>query len=95
MREACKAVQGGARIRKTARKYHVPPSTLRDRLKGVLPHSVAHQDFQRLSTTQEDRLAEWVLFQGELGDPPTHTQIRELAKRICIERGDGNTIGKD
>jgi len=94
MREAYKAVHGGARIRKTARKFQVPYSTLRDRLHGVLPHSVAHQDFQKLSVDQEDKLAEWVLFQGELGDPPTHTEIRELAKRVSAERGDGVHMGR-
>ena len=95
LREACKAVLGGARINKTARKYRIPPTTLRDRLKGVLPHSVAHQNFQKLSMTQEDRLAEWILFQGELGDPPTHTEIRELGNRICLKRGDSSNLGKE
>jgi len=42
----------------------------------------------------EDELADWVLFRASLGAAPTHSQIRELAQRISIERGDGLKIGK-
>ena len=43
---------------------------------------------------QEDELADWILFQASLGSAPTHAQIKDLAQRIAIERGDDFKIGK-
>ena len=43
---------------------------------------------------QEDLLAEWILFQNDLGDPPSHATIRELATRISVKRGDSYYIRK-
>jgi 4-hydroxybenzoate polyprenyltransferase len=94
MRTACLEVRKVGGIRKAAKKYQIPYTTLYGRLNGTLPHTVAHQDFQRLSIDQEDLLADWVLFQSSLGDAPTHQQIRDLAQRIASERGDGEKIGK-
>ena len=94
MREACKKVHDGGGVRAAADEFKIPYSTLRSRLRGQLPHAVAHQDQQCLSMVQEDELADWVLFQASLGAAPTHSQIRELAQRISIERGDGTKIGK-
>jgi len=94
MRVACDEVRKRGRLKRVATKYHIPPSTLRGRLKGRLPHVVAHQDTQRLSMVQEDDLATWVLFQASIGEPPTHTQIKDLAQRICYERGDNDQVGK-
>ena len=37
------------RLRKVARKWNIPPSTLYNRLHGSLPRKVAHQDEQRLT----------------------------------------------
>ena len=93
MREACLEVRRIKGIRRAARKFNIPYPTLRGRLSGRLPHAVAHQDQQRLSMVQEDELADWILFQASLGNGPTHTQIKDLAQRITIERGDGLKIG--
>ena len=43
--------------------------------------------------TQENSLANWVSIQQALGVPPTHQQIRELAGRVCIGRGDSQPLG--
>jgi len=94
MRTACAAVKAGLPIRKAAQRYAIPYTTLQGRLAGHLPHAVAHQDYQRLSIPQEDLLAEWILFQNDLGDPPSHVTIRELATRISIKRGDSYYIRK-
>jgi len=94
MRTACDDVRKGVKIRKAAKKYLIPYATLHSRINGTLPHVVTHQDQQKLSMPQEDLLANWVLFQGSLGAPPTHTQIRELAQRISIKCGEGQKIRK-
>ena len=94
MRAACADVANGVSVRKAAFDNEVPYSTLRGRLRGQLPHAVAHQDQQRLSMALEDDLADWVLFQASIGAAPTHSQIKGLAQRIFIKRGEGSKIGK-
>jgi len=94
IRTACDDVRKGVKIRKAAKKYLIPYTTLHGRINSTLPHVVAHQDQQKLSMPQEDLLADWVLFQESLGAPPTHTQIRELAQRISIECREGQKIKK-
>jgi hypothetical protein len=89
MRKACDDMSKGHGIRKTSKKYNIPYTTLRGRIRGRLLKQVAHQDKQRLSMVQEDDLANWVLFQASVGEAPTHAQIRELAQRIAFESGGG------
>ena len=40
-------------IRSAARTYSIPYTTLRDRLRGLQPHSEAHQDLQLLTVREE------------------------------------------
>ena len=60
----------------------VPRSTLRDRGNGAQSHRHAHEDLQRLSTVQEERLKRWILRQEALGYAPTYTQVRAIASGI-------------
>ena len=94
MRAACAEAKKIGRVRKAARKFHVPYTSLRNRLNGILPHAVAHQASQKLSPRQEDLLADWILFQGSLGDTPTHSTIKEIVRRIAVDRGDTTAVGK-
>jgi 4-hydroxybenzoate polyprenyltransferase len=93
MRNACAEYAKTNKLRATARNWAIPPSTLRIRLNGALPRSVAHQDYQRLSVAQEKHLADWIRVQQAVGVPPTHAQIREMASRVCMERGDDQPLG--
>ena len=43
MREACEAYRKEGSLRKQGLEFDVPYSTLRRRLMGVLPHTVAYQ----------------------------------------------------
>jgi len=92
MRNACEEYARTGQLRATARNWAIPPSTLRIRLNGALPRSVAFQDYQRLSVVQETHLADWIRVQQTLGVPPTHAQIREMASRVCKERGDDRRL---
>ena len=47
--------------RKLARQHGIAESTLRDRLKGVKPHQIAHVLQQKLTSKQEDALAHWAI----------------------------------
>lgn len=86
MRNACQEYAKTGLLRATARNWAIPPSTLRLRLNGALPRSIAYQDYQRLSVTQERHLADWIRVQQALGVPPTHAQIREIASSRASSR---------
>jgi len=78
-------------LRSSAENHGIPPTTLFNRVRGSEPASKAQIINQRLSPAMEERLTEWILFQGSLGYPPTHAQIRRLARRML---GDDETLGK-
>ena len=94
LRKACEEAVKTRRLRKVPRKWNIPPSTLYNRLHGSLPRKVPHQDEQRLTQAQEERLANWILLQQALGVPPTYVQIRELTRRILAKRGDPRRLGR-
>lgn len=82
-------------VKKAAKDWDVPRSTLRDRLKGLDPKFKAHAHRQRLTPVQEAHLADWVVAQRALGLAPTHSQLREFAQRIAAVSGDHQPIGKN
>jgi 4-hydroxybenzoate polyprenyltransferase len=92
--QALQEVHNGRSIRTIAKEWAIPKSTLIKRRDGTKPRADAWVHLQRLSKDQEARLTEWVLTQVVLACPPTHAQIRELAQRILLARGDTTTIGK-
>ena len=53
--------------RKLARQHDIAESTLRDRLKGVKPHQIAHVLQQKLTSEQEDALAHWAILMHSWG----------------------------
>ncbi|KAL2125908.1 hypothetical protein VTI74DRAFT_2290 [Chaetomium olivicolor] len=87
-------IQQGRPLARAAKEWHIPRSTLQSRLAGRQPRAVAFEAMQQLSRAQKDRLTQWILTQVDLGLPPTHAQIKELAQRVLQERGDTTTLGK-
>ncbi|RYC77769.1 hypothetical protein BFJ63_vAg19356, partial [Fusarium oxysporum f. sp. narcissi] len=59
-----------------AQRRGVPRTTLIDRLNGRGAAEDQIQPRRRLSKSQEDRLAFWILRQESLGYAPSHSQIR-------------------
>ncbi|KZL81597.1 putative transposase [Colletotrichum incanum] len=84
----------GQSTRDASSKWGVPRSTLQSRLKGTQPRAAAFSELQRLSISQEAKLASWVQIQADLGLTPTHQQIREFAQRILNAIGDTQPLGK-
>jgi len=78
IRKACEAYRKEGRLRKQYLEFNIPYSTLRRRLIGVLLHTMAYQNQQKLFIALEKSLADWVIFQADLGLLVTHTQIRGL-----------------
>lgn len=87
--------QGGHSLRGVAHEFGIPRSTLRNRLDGHRPRSVAFERLQILSRSQEVRLCQWVSAQVDLGVPPTQVQIQEFACRILKAQGDSRVVGKN
>jgi hypothetical protein len=93
--QAIEAVANGASVRAASREWGIPRTTLQDRLLGTQSHSESALPQQRLSKTQENSLAQWILIQVDLGLPPTHAQVREFAGRILAANGDPQPLGKN
>ncbi|TIC91612.1 Jerky like protein [Colletotrichum higginsianum] len=92
--QALDAITNGMPIKRAGQVYGIPRSTLQYRIKGTQPRSIAFSDLQRLSVSQEAKLAEWVRIQHALGVAPTHLQVRLFAERILHAMGDTEPIGK-
>ncbi|KAH9232354.1 hypothetical protein K456DRAFT_380700 [Colletotrichum gloeosporioides 23] len=69
--QALADMANGISARNASRRWGVPRSTLQDRTKGAQQRAAAFEDLQRLSHTQEAKLASWVQIQADLGLPPT------------------------
>src|SRR5438876_8758839 len=73
----------------------VPPSTLRDRKnRGMQNPTAAHQHDCLLSSTQEDILVRWALFQDDMGIPPHQELLKEKAEAILHPNNPNERIGK-
>jgi 4-hydroxybenzoate polyprenyltransferase len=92
--QALQQIHDGRSIRAVAKEWAIPKTTLIQRRNGTQPRADAWVHLQKLSKAQEERLTEWILTQVDLACPPTHAQIKELAQRILLARGDTTTIGK-
>jgi 4-hydroxybenzoate polyprenyltransferase len=94
MLKAINLVQNGQSQVKAAEEASVPRSSLRDRLKGIMPRNKAHPDQQRLDPTVEKDLINRLRLQDTLCTPLTHFQIRQLVIRILSLQGDHDPLGK-
>src|SRR6266480_2400773 len=81
-------------LRTISTHHGVPRTTLRDRFNSARSYRDAHNDEQRLSTVQEERLKRWILRQEALGYAPIHTQVRAIASGILKQGGDDKPLGK-
>ncbi|KAL2128698.1 hypothetical protein VTI74DRAFT_8819 [Chaetomium olivicolor] len=81
-------------IRRVARDFGIPASTLRARIKGSRPRKEAFETHQLISRAQDDKLTQWILTQVALTLPPTPAQIREFVARILEAQGDPRSVGK-
>ena len=69
---AIMAVRDGMSVKRAARTWHIPRSTLQSRLAGCQSHKVAADPIRVLSNHQEDQLAIFLVNQSSLG----HTLTR-------------------
>jgi hypothetical protein len=76
-----------------AHRRGVPRRTLIDRLHGGGAVKDQIQPHRRLSKSQEDRLAFWVLRQESLGYAPSHSQIRACVMGLLRQQGEHPELG--
>jgi hypothetical protein len=82
-----------ASVRSLARKWGVPESSLRDKIKGRPTRRVARATQQLLPPTQESFLANWILEQEACGQARTPSQIRAFASTLHRNNGGSGYIG--
>lgn len=95
IRNAIASIRSGVSISESARRFSVPRSTVRNRLKGTTTHAAAAESLQRLSKTQEENLCGWVLTEKAAGNRPTQRQVHEMARRMLARTGDVRGLGKN
>jgi hypothetical protein len=78
-----------------AQRRGVPRSTLIDRLNGRGAVKEQVHPYRRLSKSQEDRLAFWILRQQSLGYAPSHSQIRACVMGLLRQQGEHPDLGRN
>ncbi|KAJ3552019.1 hypothetical protein NPX13_g11219 [Xylaria arbuscula] len=91
---AIAAVRAGRSIRKAALEWGVPRATLQERISGRSAGKEGFSHLQKVDPVTEERLAQWVLLQSDLGLPPTHAELREFASRVLKAQGLDVSLGK-
>ena len=69
-------------VQEASRIYNVPPSTLRDRMKGHQSQPELCNQNHRLSLLQEEALIGWIVSLDIHGAAPRPFQVREMAQII-------------
>ena len=80
--------------RAAAVAYSIPQSTLTTRLRGSKSKRLAHEKQQRMTSLQEEFLADWIIEEDTRGYPPSHARAREMASRVLRANGDTDSLGK-
>ncbi|KAF6524740.1 hypothetical protein HZS61_010535 [Fusarium oxysporum f. sp. conglutinans] len=78
-----------------AQRRGVPRTTLIDRPNGRGAAEDQIQPRRRLSKSQEDRLAFWILRQESLGYAPSHSQIRACVMGLLRQQGEHPDLGRN
>ena|SRR5579859_4621645 len=84
IQQAIEAMQKNTslKVRKAARDFNVPRSTLKDRIHGKKPRNKAHEVCMNLSQNEELELVHWITLLTTRGYSPRYRTIRELAEII-------------
>ena len=66
-------------IREVARRFSVPETTLRRRLKGVQSRAICRANSSKLTEIEEESLQKWILSIDSRGVAPRPSIVREIA----------------
>jgi len=74
-------------LREAARRFDVPESTLRTRLRGTTFRAETRANNYKLSETEEESLEKWILSMDLRGAAPRPSMVREMADLLLQKRG--------
>lgn len=94
VQEAVLEVHRGTSQRVAAKRWHIPRTTLQDRLNGGTSHAKAHECRQRFSPQLETMLSNWISKLATLSVALTQAQFKEFARCILVVHGDNQPLGK-
>ena len=74
-------------IRKTAKIYNVPRSTLTDRVRGRVARVDITPNSRNLDSLEEDVIIREILDLDSRGFPPRYRDVEDMANRLLTARG--------
>ena len=89
--EACKSNQKS--MRKVAKQYGIPKSSLHDRVNGKMTRKEEHQRRQKLSPQEELAIVNWLHRLQAWGWSSRIDQVREMAAELLKKKGDTQSLG--
>ena len=89
--EACKSNQNS--MRKVAKQYGIPKSSLHDRVNGKMTRKEEHQRRQKLSPQEELTIVNWLHRLQAWGWPSRIDQVRQMAAELLTKKGDTQNLG--
>ncbi|RYP74072.1 hypothetical protein DL771_003261 [Monosporascus sp. 5C6A] len=92
--KAIDEVADGRSIRAASKRYQVERTYLRRRIEGIQTREEYNKDRQKVSEVLEDRLAKWIVTQGQLGYAPPHARFRAYAQRLLVNSNSRERLGK-
>jgi hypothetical protein len=93
--QALLGVENGESANAMAKKWKISASTISRRRHGSSRRLAAWQDYQLLTSTEEDGLRDWILSEERAGRPPTKVEISGFAALILDSRGSSRIPGKN
>lgn len=89
-------IDEGLTVYASAQKHGIPRRSLQNHLDGQnAPDDAQVQPAQRLTASQESQIAQWIIRQEKLGNPPTASVVRAVAASVCRKHGDNRPMGKN
>jgi hypothetical protein len=79
--------------RRAAKLYKVPETTLRDRINGVVEKANVRPPMQKLTTTEEDAIVQYILDLDSRGFPPRLDGVEDMANLLLATR-QARPVGK-
>ncbi|RYP03077.1 hypothetical protein DL765_010610 [Monosporascus sp. GIB2] len=92
--KAIDEVANGRSIRAASKLHQVERTYLRRRIEGIQTREEYNKSRQKVTDVLEDRLAKWIVTQGQLGYAPPHARFRLYAQRLLINSGCPERLGK-
>ena len=79
-------IQEISSIREAARRFDVPETTLRRRLRGITNRATSRANSHKLTEIEEESLQKWILSMDSRGSAPRPSSVREMANILLEHR---------